>query len=127
MACVVLIVHVFLSSIMQTYSHGMFSLLPLPRLLSPYTMHVSKLTIRFDQVELDTKCGIMNPRSQFALQEIVFAHFYYGWGVYCIDCSCVSYVWLINQCRLFVDKIKIFKNLVGAAYIQMRSIDRILQ
>ena len=41
MACIVLIVHVFLPSIMQTYSHGMFSLLPLPRLLSSYKMHVS--------------------------------------------------------------------------------------
>ena len=45
------------------YSHGMFSLLPLPRLLSSYKMHVSKLTIRFDQVESATKCGIANRRS----------------------------------------------------------------
>ena len=30
MACIVLNIHVFLPSIMQTYSHGMFSLLPLP-------------------------------------------------------------------------------------------------
>ena len=45
MACIVLIVHVCLPSIMQTYSHRMFSLLPLPRLLLLYKMHVSKLTI----------------------------------------------------------------------------------
>ena len=44
MACIVLNVHVFL--IMQTYSRRMFSLLPLPRLLSSHKMHVSKLTIR---------------------------------------------------------------------------------
>ena len=48
---IVLIVHVF--SLPQTYSHGMFSLLPLPGLLS----------IRFDQVETATICGIVNPRS----------------------------------------------------------------
>ena len=34
MACIVLIVHVFLPLMMQTYSHRMFILLPLPRLLS---------------------------------------------------------------------------------------------
>ena len=37
-------------------------------------------------------------------------HFYCGWGVYYIDCSRVSYVQLMNQWGLFVDKIKIFKN-----------------
>ena len=63
MACIALIVHVFLPSVMQTYSHGMFSLLPLPRLLSSYKMHVSKLTIWFDQVESATRCGIVNRRS----------------------------------------------------------------
>ena len=63
MACIALIVHVFLPSPMQTYSHGMPSLLPLPRLLSSYKMHVSKLMIRFDQVESATKCGIANQRS----------------------------------------------------------------
>ena len=47
MACIVLIVHIFLPSIMQTYSHRMFSSLPLPRLLSSYKIHVSKLTIQF--------------------------------------------------------------------------------
>ena len=62
MTCIALIVHVFLPSPMQTYSHGMFSLLPLPRLPSSYKMHVSKLTIRFDQVESATKCGIANQR-----------------------------------------------------------------
>ena len=36
-------------------------------------------------------------------------HFYCGWGVYCIDCSYVSYVQLINQCGLYVDKIKIYE------------------
>ena len=63
MACIVLNGHVFLPSIVQTYSHGMFSLLPLPRLLTSHKMHVSKLTIRFDQVELATECGIANRRS----------------------------------------------------------------
>ena len=63
MACIVLNVHVFLPSIMQTYSHGMFSLLPLPRLLSSHKKPVSKLTIQFDQVESATKCGIANQRS----------------------------------------------------------------
>ena len=62
MTCIALIVHVFLPSPMQTYSHGMFSLLPLPRLLSAYKMHVSKLTIRFDQVDSATKCNIVNRR-----------------------------------------------------------------
>ena len=39
--------------------------------------------------------------------------FYCGWRVYCIDYSCVSYVWLTNQCSLLVDKIKIFDKLSG--------------
>ena len=50
MACIALIIHVFLPSPVQTYSHGMFSLLPLPRLLSSYKMHVSKLTIRSSRI-----------------------------------------------------------------------------
>ena len=41
MACIALIIYVFLPSPVQTYSHEMFSLLPLPRLLSSYKMHVS--------------------------------------------------------------------------------------
>ena len=40
-------------------------------------------------------------------------HFYCGWGMYCIDCSCVSYVQIINQCSLYEDKIKIFKQISG--------------
>ena len=45
---------------------------------------------------------------------ISIAHqFYCGWGVYCIDCSCVSYVRLINQCGLHMDKIKILKKISG--------------
>ena len=63
MACIVLNVHIFLPSIMQTYSHGMFSLLSLPSLLSLHKMRVSKLTIWFDQAESATKCGIANRRS----------------------------------------------------------------
>ena len=50
---------------------------------------------------------------------LIAHHFYYGWGVYCIDSSCVSYVQLINQCGLYVDKIKIKKK----NYIQVCSID----
>ena len=53
---------------------------------------------------------------------------YHGWGVYCIDCSRVSYVRLISQCGLYVDEIRIFKkNVVGGAYIQVCSIDWNLQ
>ena len=63
MACIVLNVHVFIPSTMQTYSHRMFSLLPLPRLLTSHKMHVSKLTIRFDEVESATRCGIATRRS----------------------------------------------------------------
>ena len=33
----------------------------------------------------------------------------------------MSYVRLINQCSLYVDKVQIFKKIVGAAYIQVRS------
>ena len=63
MACIVLNIHIFLPSKMQTYSHRMFSLLPLPRRLSLQKIHGSKLMIQFDQVELATKCGIANWRS----------------------------------------------------------------
>ena len=38
---IALIIHVFLPSPVQTYSHGMFRLLPLPRLISSNKMHVS--------------------------------------------------------------------------------------
>ena len=41
MACIALIIYVFLPSPVQTYSHGMFSLLPLPRLISSQKMRVS--------------------------------------------------------------------------------------
>ena len=48
---------------------------------------------------------------------LIACHVYCGSAVYCIDCSRVSYVRLINQCGLYVDKIKIYKKkLVGAAY-----------
>ena len=42
-------------------------------------------------------------------------HFYCGWGVYCIDCSRVSYVRLIYQRGLYVDKIKIFTKISGCS------------
>ena len=38
----------------------------------------------------------------------IVRHFYCGSGVCWIDCSRVSYVRLINQCGLYVDKIRIF-------------------
>ena len=63
MLCIVFIVHIFLPFILQNYSHGMFSLLPLPRLLSSYKMHVSKFTMQVDQVKSATERGIVNPRS----------------------------------------------------------------
>ena len=197
-----LIVHVFLPSPVQTKSHGTFSLLPLPRLLSSYKMHVSKLTIQFeDVIEIcvnlqaeyrrkhtwysliimiiqqcvkrmlicfarDRVCAISIPsqppnavswtqeacvqrclvqrrfgnvrppssrvynktcmilsnhyhnpkileknadllckRSRFVIS--IAYHFHSGWDVYCIYRSRVSYVWLIYQCGLYVDKIKI--------------------
>ena len=40
---------------------------------------------------------------------ISIVHFYCGSGVCWIDCSRVSYVRLINQCGLYVDKIRIFR------------------
>ena len=43
----------------------------------------------------------------------IVRHFCCGSGVYCTDCSRVSYVQLINQCGLYVDKIKIFKKISG--------------
>ena len=43
----------------------------------------------------------------------IVRHFYGGSGVYCIDCSHVSYVRLINQCGLFVEKTKILKKISG--------------
>ena len=43
----------------------------------------------------------------------IVRHFYCGLGVCWIDCSCVSYVRLIDQCGLYVDKIRIFKKNSG--------------
>ena len=51
-------------------------------------------------------------RDQVCVISIV-RHFCCGSGVCWIDCSRVSYVRLINQCGLYVDKIKILKKISG--------------
>ena len=70
---------------------------------------------------------------RFALREIEFAWFWSS-TIFTVVRVCVEltvhvchYVRLINQCGLYVDKINILKKVVGAAYIQVRSIDRKLR
>ena len=54
----------------------------------------------------EKNADLLCKRSHFVIS--IARHFYCGWDVCCIYCSHVSYVWLIYQCSLYVDKIKIF-------------------
>ena len=55
----------------------------------------------------------------------ISSHCYCGWGVYCIDCSHVSYVRLINQCGLHVNKIKIFYKKISGCGLYSGALNRL--